>query len=151
VGDEEVDMPCVPPRLEMRRLIERIVANVAAVLLWTASRMMHPLTMALSQAYTRLRLAARMHHASQGIWNLIDSQLLPVMCSADACAQCDSYGEFPCAWYKIAFVLVGLVGLFFTRSLYNDGEVTYAPRRASVREHCAACGWSGCTGDGGRT
>ena len=66
--DDVDDEPCTPPRLELRRLGERIMANVAAVLLWT------------------------------GIWNQIDSYALPLACSVDGCAACDKYGEFPCAW-----------------------------------------------------
>lgn len=35
--DYEVDDDvCVAPRFEIRRLVERVIANVAAVLLWTA-------------------------------------------------------------------------------------------------------------------
>lgn len=107
-GDEVVDAPCVPPRLEPRRLGERLVANVAAVLVWT------------------------------GLWSKIDTNVLPRACSAASCKACPSYGEFPCAWWKIGFVLVGLVGMFFTRSLYSDGEVAYAKRR---RLCCDGCGW----------
>ena len=36
VGYVVVDEVCVAPRVELRRLVERIIANVAAVLLWTA-------------------------------------------------------------------------------------------------------------------
>ncbi len=142
--DEDIrDGPFVPPRLEMRRLGERVVANVAAVLLWTARNTAAPPPHASSRMLTsRTRCSA----TAQGVWNQIDSLLLPAMCSADGCAQCDSYGEFPCAWYKIAFVAVGLMGLFFTRGLYNDTEVTYRRRSATVAEHCHSCGWSSCAG-----
>ena len=115
--DDVRDAPFVPPRLELRRLGERILSNVAAVFVWT------------------------------GVWNQIDAQVLPPMCSADGCKQCDVYGDFPCAWYKIAFVAVGLVGLFVTRGLYLDSEVTYCPRGTSVAEQCcSACGWRGAAG-----
>ena len=67
--------------------------------------------------------------------------MLPLVCSADDCATCDSYGEFPCAWYKIAFVVVGLVGQFFTRGLYDDTEVTYVRRSTGLVEQCHSCGW----------
>lgn len=36
---------------------------------------------------------------------------------------------------------MGLIGQFYTRSLYNDTEVTYSRRDASLSEQCAACGW----------
>jgi hypothetical protein len=80
----------------------------------------------------------------QGIWTQIEAHLMPPMCSSDElCVACPTYGEFPCAWYKIAFVIVGLVGQFYTRSLYNDTEVTYSRRDASLAEQCASCGWRG--------
>ena len=67
---------------------------------------------------------------------------MPPMCSSDElCVACPRYGEFPCAWYKIAFVFVGLIGQYYTRSLYNDTEVTYVRRDASLVEQCASCGW----------
>ena len=98
VADDVVDQPCIPPRFEPRRVGERVIASAAAVLLWT------------------------------GIWNQIDSNMLPTMCSYNACKTCPNYGEFPCAWYKIAFVFIGLAGQFVTRTLYTDAEVNYAPR-----------------------
>jgi hypothetical protein len=106
----------------------------------------------------------------QGIWTQIEAHLLPPMCSSDElCVACPTYGEFPCAWcvpalwisqlacslmqapcslrcfrYKIAFVFLGLIGQYYTRSLYNDTEVTYSRRNASLSEQCAACGWCSC-------
>ena len=44
---------------------------------------------------------------AQGVWNQIDSNMLPTKCSYGACTTCPKYGEFPCAWYKIGFVIVG--------------------------------------------
>ncbi len=40
--------------------------------------------------------------------------------------------------YKILFVVLGLVGLYFTRGLYSDNEVTYAPR---VELACDCCSY----------
>lgn len=75
---------------------------------------------------------------------------MPTMCSSDElCQACPTYGEFPCAWYKIAFVIVGLWGQYQTRVLYNDHEVTYSARDASLAEQCAACGWCS-RGEGAR-
>jgi len=105
-----VDVPCVPPRFEPRRFGERVIASASAVLLWT------------------------------GIWNQIDSNMLPTVCSYNACKTCPSYGEFPCAWYKIAFVFVGLLGQYITRTIYTDAEVNYAPR-GHIHERCLKCGW----------
>lgn len=34
----------------------------------------------------------------QGIWNQIDDNALPLICSYDACGNCTEYGAFPCAW-----------------------------------------------------
>ena len=57
--------------------------------------------------------------------------------------------RLPTRRYKIAFVLIGLVGQHWTRSLYNDTEVTYVRRDASCAQQCAACGWTSmCSGDG---
>lgn len=72
----------------------------------------------------------------QGIWDSIDVNFLPVQCSYNACGRCVKYGEFPCAWYKILFTLIGLVGQYFTRGLYTDAEVTYVPRNNC----CPCCG-----------
>ena len=66
---------------------------------------------------------------------------MPVMCSSDElCQACPRYGEFPCAWYKIAFVFVGLVGQFYTRSLYNDTGASFVTDLASssARAHALA-------------
>jgi hypothetical protein len=75
----------------------------------------------------------------QGLWDQIDVNILPNICSYEACGNCTAYGTFPCAWYKIMFMLIGLVGLFFTRNLYNDREVSYAPRGEELS--CECCGW----------
>ena len=53
----------------------------------------------------------------QGLWDQIDVNILHNICSYEACGNCTAYGTFPCAWYKIMFMLIGLVGLFFTRNL----------------------------------
>jgi hypothetical protein len=37
--------------------------------------------------------------------------------------------------YKVLFIIVGLIGQFFTRGLYTDSEVTYARRNG-----CPCCG-----------
>lgn len=111
-----VDEPFVPPRFEFRRFGERVIANIAAVLLWT------------------------------GVWNQIDDNALPLICSYNACGDCIKYGEFPCAWYKIGFILVGIAGMYVTRGLYCDHEVTYKQRRKAAR--CCGCGW---TAPGGQT
>ncbi len=79
--------------------------------------------------------------SSQGVWNQIDTNMLPTMCSYNACNSCARYGEFPCAWYKIAFVAIGLAGQYITRTLYTDDEVTYVRRGTGLREQCAECGW----------
>ncbi len=42
--------------------------------------------------------------------------------------------------YKILFIVVGLAGLYFTRGLYSDGEVTYRPRNQSLLV-CDCCGF----------
>jgi hypothetical protein len=93
----------------------------------------------------------------------IDVNILPNVCSYEACGNCTKYGTFPCAWcvrvgaaharracwqfaltrapprrYKILFVVLGLVGLYFTRGLYSDNEVTYAPR---VELACDCCSY----------
>lgn len=99
------DTPCAPPRFEPWRLCERIVANCAAVFVWV------------------------------GVWDQIDMNVLPLQCSYNACGRCSKYGQFPCAWYKIGFVILGVVGQYFTRNLYVDSEVTYAPRK-----QCPCCG-----------
>lgn len=99
------DQPFVPPRFEFWRLMERLTANVAAVFIWV------------------------------GIWDSIDVNFLPLQCSYNACGRCVKYGEFPCAWYKILFTLIGLVGQYFTRGLYTDAEVTYVSRAC-----CPCCG-----------
>ena len=111
-----LDKPCVPPRFELRRFTERVLASTAAVLLWT------------------------------GVWNELDANLLPKVCSYNACSECSVYGEFPCAWYKIMFVVVGLAGQYLTRTLYRDDEVSYVSRGGGIREQCAACGWCGDVG-----
>jgi hypothetical protein len=82
---------------------------------------------------------------AQGLWDQIDVNLLPVVCSYEACGNCTKYGTFPCAWYKILFTGVGLLGLYFTRGLYTDREVTYAPRMELA---CDCCGFR--TADTGR-
>lgn len=103
------DGPFVPPRFEPRRLTERVLANVGAVIIWT------------------------------GIWDQIDVNVLPQMCSYHSCGNCEKYGTFPCAWYKILFIFVGLVGMYFTRSLYTDREVTYVKRNTFMA--CDGCGF----------
>jgi hypothetical protein len=102
----------------------------------------------------------------------VDVNILPVVCSYEACGNCTKYGTFPCAWcvpglcpaacfhlrpplpaglrstlsrvsarrYKILFIVVGLAGLYFTRGLYNDREVTYMPRSQSILA-CECCGF----------
>jgi hypothetical protein len=47
----------------------------------------------------------------QGVWDQIDMNVLPVQCSYNACGRCFKYGQFPCAWYKVLFIIVGLVRL----------------------------------------
>ena len=42
--------------------------------------------------------------------------------------------------YKILFIFVGLVGMFFCRSLYTDREVTYV-KRGQPFMACADCGF----------
>ena len=93
------------------------------------------------------------------MWDQVDVNLLPHMCSLNACGNCLRYGEFPCAWcalvccirlrtssccaacrYKILFVVLGLAGMWFTRGLYTDREVTYA-RRSMPILGCDCCGF----------
>jgi hypothetical protein len=131
------DAPFLPPRFEPWRLMERVIANCAAVFVWV------------------------------GVWDQIDMNVLPLQCSYNACGRCYKYGQFPCAWcepgaalrsarvhpaarlspraahtharltrYKILFIVVGLIGQFFTRGLYTDSEVTYARRGGG----CPCCG-----------
>lgn len=71
-----------------------------------------------------------------GVWDQIDHNVLPVKCSYRTC-QCSAYGEFPCAWYKIFFVALGLVGMYCTRQLYQDHEVTYVERKQLFCSTCA--------------
>ena len=42
--------------------------------------------------------------------------------------------------YKILFMVLGLVGLYFTRGLYTDREVTYVPRGRPLLA-CECCGF----------
>ena len=104
-----MDEPCEPPRFEIRRFAERTVANVAAVFVWV------------------------------GVWDSIDDNILPVQCSYNACGDCTEYGQFPCAWYKIVLIVLGLAGQYVTRGLYCDHEVAYMTRR---EQRCCNCGWS---------
>ena len=84
---------------------------------------------------------------AQGVWNQIDSNMLPTKCSYGACTTCPKYGEFPCAWYKIVFVVIGLVGQYMTRTLYTEAEVAYARKAGgNSQQHCSHCGW--CCGGG---
>ena len=159
----------MPPRFEPRRLIERVLANVGAVFIWTVrrgpsirSRSVH--RPEVLTGCTRLRPC----RAPQGIWDQIDVNVLPTMCSYNACGNCEKYGTFPCAWcasrcsrsvvpprlacaltraraparrrYKILFIFVGLMGMFFCRSLYTDREVTYV-KRGQPFMACADCGF----------
>ena len=76
--------------------------------------------------------------------------------SYEACGNCTAYGTFPCAYYKvrgrtlpliildinfcnnatqIVFTVVGLIGMWWTRQLYQDHEVTYVERG----HLCASC------------
>lgn len=66
--DDVRDAPFVPPRFEFWRLMERVIANTAAVCIWV------------------------------GIWDSIDVNFLPIQCSYNACGRCVKYGQFPCAW-----------------------------------------------------
>ena len=52
-----------------------------------------------------------------------------------ACGQADAPGNGSCR-YKVLFIIVGLIGQFFTRGLYSDSEVTYARRGTG----CPCCG-----------
>ena len=110
-----------------------------------------PLLRALTTACVRPMRA-------QGVWDQIDMNVLPLECSYNACGRCYKYGQFPCAWcgvpvalrmacrliadkpvpcrYKVLFIVVGLIGQFFTRGLYSDSEVTYARRGGG----CPCCG-----------
>ena len=63
--------------------------------------------------------------------------VLPLECSYNACGRCYRFGDFPCAWYKIIFIFVGLAGQYATRGLYSDSEVTYARRN---KFDCPCCG-----------
>ena len=96
------------------------------------------------------------------MWDQVDVNLLPHMCSLNACGNCLRYGEFPCAWcvlaarllqpphstwltpraarYKILFVVLGLAGMWLTRGLYTDREVTYMPRSKQMLA-CDCCGF----------
>ena len=67
----------------------------------------------------------------------IDMNVLPLECSYNACGRCYRFGDFPCAWYKIIFIFVGLAGQYATRGLYSDSEVTYARR---IKFDCPCCG-----------
>jgi hypothetical protein len=59
VDYEVVDEVCVAPRVELRRLVERIIANVAAVLLWTARAARAPCPMHRSRASMRREFGHR--------------------------------------------------------------------------------------------
>ncbi len=88
------DKPFYPPRFELRRLVERILANTGAVCIWTVRACMAVL----------LRCSVGMFaedshvRCSQGLWDQIDVNILPTICSYEACGNCTAYGTFPCAW-----------------------------------------------------
>ena len=171
------DGPFIAPRLEMRRLVERVLANCASVAIWVGiwdqardlvvprsflaalslpallfrrssgtSRHSHgdalgsppsllprtsfrPLpglpALPLAFAVQRCQLVMPPAAAPTPAWPLaalrsqIDMNILPFMCSYEACGNCTAYGTFPCAWYKIAFTVLGLMGMFWTRQLYQ--------------------------------
>ena len=69
----------------------------------------------------------------QGMWDQVDVNLLPHMCSLNACGNCLRYGEFPCAWCASA-----------PRVRHHAGTQPDAARPAGTKFCSSSSAWWGC-------